>query len=225
MRVIPASPKVIRHLAGCKGPFAYRGKIFQDGGAGAPSIWLASLVSSPTVATPKFMPKPHDIFAHLPPPVADQLFSYLIEREKPLYKATIDTLAKQRKLRPIFVERKPRAERHAWMRDVLGRKINESVAAHLLQIWLVGAHAKLLCDFLDGLGIKHDENGTIEALPPAPSKEDLTTSIDALFAKHEPAVVVVYLHAFQALDENGWPTLAELLVEDPRLQLAAPAAA
>lgn len=171
------------------------------------------------------MPKPYEIFAQLPPAVAEQLFTHLIEREKPLYKATIDTLAKQRKLRPVFVERKPRAERHAWMKDVLGRKVNESVAAHLLQIWLVGAHAKLLCDFLDGLGIKHDENGTIEVLPPAPAKEDLTTSIDALFTKHDPAVVAVYLHAFQALDETGWPTLADLLVEDPRLQLGAPAAA
>ena len=171
------------------------------------------------------MPKPYEIFAALPPVVADELFSFLIEREKPLYKATIDTLAKQRKLRPIFVERKPRADRHVWLKENLGRKQNESVAAHLLQIWLVGAHAKLLCDFLDGLGIKHDENGTIETLPPAPTKEDLVKAINPLFEKHNPAVVVTYLHAFQALDENGWSTLGELLAEDPRLQLAAPVAA
>jgi len=171
------------------------------------------------------MPKPYEIFAALPPAVADQLFSFLIEREKPLYKATIDTLAKQRKLRPIFLERKPRADRHVWLKDNLGRKQNESVAAHLLQIWLVGAHASLLCDFLDGLGIKHDENGTIETLPDAPAKADLIKAIDPLFTKHDPAIVVVYLHAFQALDENGWSTLAELLTEDPRLHLAVPTTA
>ena len=171
------------------------------------------------------MPKPYELFAALPPSVSDQLFAFLMERERPLYKATIDTLAKQRKLRPVFLERKPRPERHTWMKDALGRKVNEAVAAHLLQIWLVGAHAKLLCDFLDGLGIAHDENGTIEAMPPAPTKEALTKAIDPLFEKHDPAVVAVYLHAFQALDDNGWPTLAELLTEDPRLQLAAPAAA
>lgn len=171
------------------------------------------------------MSKPYEIFAALPPAVSDQLFAFLFESEKPLYKATIDTLAKQRKLRPVFVERKPRAERHAWMKEALGRKVNEAVAAHLLQIWLVGAHAKLLCDFLDGLGIEHDENGTIEALPPAPTKEALTKAIDPLFEKHDPAVVTVYLHAFQALDDQGWPSLAELLTEDARLHLAAPAAA
>jgi hypothetical protein len=171
------------------------------------------------------MLKPFELFANLPPAVSDQLFTFIQEKEKPLYKATIDTLAKQRKLRPVFVERKPRAERHAWMKDVLGRKVNESVAAHLLQIWLVGAHAKLLCDFLDGLGIAHDENGTIESLPPAPTKDALAKAIEPLFEKHDPAVVAVYLNAFQALDEHGWPSLGELLAEDSRLQLAAPAAA
>ena len=171
------------------------------------------------------MPKPYEIFAALPPSVSDQLFSHLLDKEKALYKATIDTLAKQRKLRPVFVERKPRPERHAWMKDVLGRKVNEAVAAHLLQIWLVGAQAKLLCDFLDGLGIAHDENGTIEEMPPAPPKEKLQATIDQLVTVHDPAVVAVYLNAFQALDDKGWPTLAELLEEDPRLRLSAPTSA
>ena len=165
------------------------------------------------------MLQPHEIFARMPEPVSEQLLGYLFEKEKPLYKATIDTLAKQRKLRPIFVERKPRPERHTWMRDALGRKANESVAAHLLQIWLVGAHAKLLCDFLDALGIAHDENGTIEELPSAPEKAKLSAAIDTVSASHDPGVVAVYLHAFQALDEKGWSTLEELLAEDPRLKL------
>ncbi len=167
------------------------------------------------------MPTPHEIFAQMPPAVAEQLFSFLKEKEPPLYKTTIDTLAKQRKLRTIFLERKPRAERHLWLRDALGRAVNDSVGAHLLQIWLVGAHAGLLCDFLDGLGIAHDANGTIETLPTAPAKADLVKAIEPLFAKHDPGVVAVYLNAFQALDDQGWATLAELLAEDPRLRLAA----
>jgi hypothetical protein len=165
------------------------------------------------------MLQPHEIFAHLPAPISEQLFGFLFEKEKPLYKATIDTLSKQRKLRAVFVERKPRAERHEWMREVLARKINDGVAAHLLQIWLVGAHAKLLCDFLDGLGIAHDENGTIEELPAAPEKMKLKAVIDDVLTKHDPGVVAVYLHAFQALDDHGWATLEELLGEDARLKM------
>src|SRR5581483_9941780 len=124
------------------------------------------------------MPKPYELFAALPPTVSDQLFAFLMEREKPLYKATIDTLAKQRKLRPVFLERKPRPARHTWMKDALRRKVNEAVAAHLLHIWLVGAHAKLLCHFLVGVSIAHDENGATEAMPAAPTREALNKAID-----------------------------------------------
>ena len=161
----------------------------------------------------------NDIFSRMPPAVAAQLFAHLHENEKPLYKATIDTLAKQRNLRPVFIERKPREERFAWLREMVSKKQNADVAAHLLQIWFVGAQSKLLCDFLDALGIAHDENGTIEELPEAPPKDALVKAIDACFAKHDPQVVAVYLNAFQALDEKGWSTLAELLAEDPRLRL------
>ena len=165
------------------------------------------------------MMKSHDLFSRMPPAVAVQLFTFLHESEKPLYKATIDTIAKQRNVRPVFIERKPAAERYVWMKDTLGRKQNIDVAAHLLQIWLVGAQSNLLCDFLDALGISHDDNGTIEQLPPAPAKDALTKAIDACCAKHDPQVVAVYLNAFQALDENGWSTLGELLAEDSRLRL------
>jgi hypothetical protein len=111
------------------------------------------------------------------------------------------------------------------MKENLGKKSSEGVAAHLLQIWLVGAQAKLLCDFLDGLGIAHDENGTIEELPSAPPKEEVARVVNSLLETHEASVVAVYLHAFQALDEQGWPSLAEVLAEDPSLQLGEPASA
>ena len=149
------------------------------------------------------MLRPHEIFACMPAATAHELFSFVFEKEKPLYRATIESLATQRKLRPVFVERKPRNERFTWMQEALARKASETVAAHLLQIWLVGAHGKLLCEFLDGLGIKHDENGTIEELPAAPKKEALRKVIDTLLASHDQAIVAVYLHAFQALDEKG----------------------
>lgn len=163
---------------------------------------------------------PHEIFSQMPTAIASQILSFLFEKEKPLYKATIDSLAKKRNLRPVFVERKPRDERFAWMKDALSRAANDGVSAHLLQVWLIGTQTQLLCDFLDALGIAHDENGTVEQLPPAPPKEQITAAVDALLAKHDPAVTAVYLHTFQALhEEGGWPTLAEALESDPRLKL------
>ena len=165
------------------------------------------------------MLQPHEIFAKMSGTAACDLLGFLHDKEKQLYRATLESLAKQRNLRPVFLERKPRTERHAWMREALGRKVHSSVAAHLLQIWLVGAHSQLLCDFLDGFGISHDSNGTIENLPPAPPEADVERVLEQLLAKYPAETVSIYLHAFQALDGEGWSSLEGPLQKDPRLAL------
>jgi len=166
------------------------------------------------------MLQPHEIVARFSPALAEQLFAFLYDKERKLYRATIESLAKQRNFRPVFVEKMPAPKRHAWMKEQLGRVANAAVSAHVLQIFFVGGHSALLCDFLDSLGIKHDENGTIEQLPPAPDKESVKKAVDTVMEKHDPAVVVAYLHTFQALDDaGGWASLEELLAEDERLKL------
>jgi hypothetical protein len=110
------------------------------------------------------------------------------------------------------------------MQEALGRKLNEDNAAHILQLWLVKTQSALLCDFLDGLGIKHDEHGMVEDLPPAPPREQLAALIETLLAKHDAGVLSVYLHAFNSLNDSPWETLAAILSSDARLRLE-PAAA
>lgn len=166
---------------------------------------------------------PNEIFLQMPESTCSALLGEMFENEKPLYKNLVENLAKQRKLRPVFVERKPRLERFAWLKDALGRRQNEAIAANLLQIWLVSRHSAMLCDFLDSLGIKHDDNGTVEQIPPQPEKPALEAAVAALLEKYESPIVAVYLNAFQALDQNGWPLLDEIIAADPRLQLGAPA--
>jgi hypothetical protein len=168
---------------------------------------------------------PNDIFAQMPESTCVTILSEMFENEKPLYKNLIENLARQRKLRPVFIERKPRNERFAWIKDALGRKQNEAFAANLLQIWLVNRHSAMLCDFLDALGIKHDDNGTVENIPTQPEKPALEAAVAGLIEKYDASMVAVYLNAFQALDETGWPLLEEIIAADPRLQLRAPAPA
>jgi len=183
------------------------------------NVARACLVRTSAYCARRTMYKTNEIFAKMPAPVAAALFTHLAEKEPNLLQATLTTLCQQRKIRPVFFDRKPRTERYAWIREGLSRKQNADVAAHSLQIWLVGAQSKLLCDFLDGLGIQHDEHGTIEELPAAPEKAKLAEVVTSLLEKHDPGVVAVYLHAFQATDENGWATLEELLREDSRLNI------
>ena len=76
-------------------------------------------------------------------------------------------------------------DRYPLDQSALGRKPSDIFAAHLLQAWLLGAQKPMLCDFLDSLGIKHDEDGTVEELPESPPREELQKAIDQLSTKYQ----------------------------------------
>lgn len=164
----------------------------------------------------------HEIFQRMSPALAAEIFTCLHANDRPIYKAVIQGLANQRKLRPVFLERKPPGERHQWMQSALSRPLSDALAAHLIQAWLLGAQKQMLCDFLDALGVEHGDDGTVEQLPAAPAKEKIAHAVDELLKKHAAETVAVYLHAFRDMEsEVQWPSLDEILTEDSRLKLGA----
>ena len=76
----------------------------------------------------------------------------------------------------------------------------------------------LLTQFLDALGIKHEE-GIVEELPETIANDALSAALDNLLANHDRDVVVLYLHAFHTMNDGGWPNLEAALENDIRLQL------
>ena len=164
--------------------------------------------------------KSHEIFQHMSPDLAMEILSYLQKERTAVFKSVVSELAGQRNLRVVFVERKPPVERYAWIKTALSVKAGDRLAAHSLEAWLLGAQKPMLCDFLDSLGIDHDEDGTVENLPDSPPKEELGASIDRLLVKYPAETVAVYLHAFHDMDSTvSWPPLGEMLTNDERLRL------
>jgi hypothetical protein len=154
------------------------------------------------------------------PGLAAQIFTFLQREQKPVYKAAVQGLANQRNLRSVFIERKPPVERHPWMQAALGRGVSDALASHVLHAWLVGAQKEMLCDFLDALEIKHEEDGTVEEIPAAPPKEKIAAAASRLLAKYPAEAVAIYLHAFRDMDATvQWPALDEILAEESRLKL------
>ena len=162
----------------------------------------------------------HEVFQRISPALAGEIFTYVQTEQKPVYKTAIQGLANQRNLRGVFIERKPPVERHPWMHAALGRRVSDSVASHLLQTWLLGANKQMLCDFLDAMEIKHEDDGTVGELPPAPPTEKIAAAVSQLLKKYSAETVAVYLHAFRDMDSAvQWPALDEILAEEPRLAL------
>lgn len=159
----------------------------------------------------------HELFATYSAGEAGEIFSWLHENDKAAYKTTVGMLATRRKLRPVFVERKPRDERHAWMREALSRPANADLATEILQAWVMGAQEQLVCDFLDALKVPHDGKGMLETLPAEPAGGAVEAAVDGLFARHPAVAVRTYLHLFCSMDMTEWPGLRALVASDSRL--------
>jgi len=161
---------------------------------------------------------PHRLFGALSPALASEILEFTFANDKPLYRATIEAVAQSRKLRPVFLERQPRAERHAAVISALGRPTLGLAGDTLIRNWLVKQQTALLTDFLDALNIPH-EKGVLQDVPPSMDDAALQSAIEGLLARHPREIVALYLHAFQQMNEGGWANLDAHLQTDPRLKL------
>jgi hypothetical protein len=160
----------------------------------------------------------HELLGFMSPALALEILTYAYETDKPLYHVALSAVAEARKLRPVFLERQPRPQRHTLMLATLARPALELVAGNLIRTWLLKKHKQMLADFLDALGIAHQE-GVVEDLPPAMDDAKVRAAVEGLLAKYPPEAVAVYLHAFNEMNEVEWPNLKAMLDSDPRLQL------
>ena len=162
----------------------------------------------------------HELFGFMSPGLADDILNFTHESDKPVYKAALNTIAQARHVRPVFLERQPRAQRQAAMIATLSRPGLDAVAAGLIRVWLLKKHKAMLVDFLNALEIKNEE-GVVENLPESMDDAKLKPAIETLLAKYPSEAVAVYLNAFNDMNETSWANLKTILESDPRLQFGA----
>jgi hypothetical protein len=168
------------------------------------------------------MLKSYELFGFMSPALAGEIINYTYESDKPTYKATLGAVAQVRHLRPVFLERQPRAQRHEAMISTLSRPALDTVAGGLIRAWLIKKHKAMLVDFLNALGIQNNE-GVVDNLPAAMDDAKLKSAVETLLKKYPPEAVAVYLNAFNDMNEADWANLKSILEKDTRLQLGAPA--
>jgi hypothetical protein len=159
-----------------------------------------------------------ELIAAVSPTLSQRILEELHASDKELYRVALASVAQAKKLRPVFLERQPRAERHRTMIAALSRPEFNTIAGNVISGWLVKNQPALLTDFLDALKIKH-EKGVVENLPQNVGDADLNKAVNLLLEKHPPEIVALYLRAFNDMNEANWPNLQKLLNEDTRFML------
>lgn len=164
------------------------------------------------------MLKCHELLGFVSPALALEVVEYAFTTDKALYRAVLTAVANALRVRPAFLERKPRAQRHPEMISVLSRPRMEEAAANLIRGWLLKAQTSVLMDFLDALAIPHDK-GVVEDFPKTIDDAKLKAAVDLLLGKYPAEKVIVYLNTVQSTGGMSWENLETLLQNDPRLQL------
>jgi hypothetical protein len=165
--------------------------------------------------------KAHELYTAVDPAIVTQMLDWFRANDKNVYNSAVATLASNRKLRPVFVQKKSMVEQYAWILKTLKIKACDTIGEHLLQAYLMSGQQSLLGMFCDGLGIPHDGKGSVVGdLPKKLDPERLSSTIDRLVDIFEPKLFTTYLHCFNMQTTGGWPELTTKLESDERLKLA-----
>ncbi len=155
------------------------------------------------------------------PELRNEIMAYLQGEQRAAYRAVIQQLAAARKLRPVFIQSKSKADQAAWLLDQLRLRTNEEVTAQILQIWLLKGQSRMLVTFLDAAGIAHNGEGEVEELPDDIAEDKAEAGIAALLADFPEKNVALYLHMFQMQKQDGFAGITTALEKRPELKLAA----
>lgn len=175
-----------------------------------------------TVGPEIFPVKAHELYSAVDPALVTQMLNWFRANDRNVYRSAVATLAQNRKLRPVFVEKKSMADQYAWIAKTLQLRGCDTIGEHLLQAWLMAGNQMLLAAFCDGMGIAHDGKGSVVGdLPKKLDPERLGATIDRLLeGGFDSKLVTLYLYCFNMQVDGGWPELNTKLAEDERLKLA-----
>ncbi|RYD31792.1 MAG: hypothetical protein EOP87_14055 [Verrucomicrobiaceae bacterium] len=165
--------------------------------------------------------KAHELYSAVDPAIVTEILDWFRANDRNVYKSAVATLAANRKLRPVFIQKKTLPDQYAWILKTLKLNACDTIGEHLLQAYLMSAQQSLLAMFCDGLGIPHDGKGSVVGdLPKKLDAERLSTTIDKLVDIFDPKMLTLYLHCFNLQVPGGWPELTAKLESDERLKLA-----
>lgn len=155
--------------------------------------------------------KSHQIFSAMDSSDALDFLQELKREAPPIAQIALQAAASALKLRPDFLRRQPKARQAEWVRQTLARSSMNPVAEEVLAQYFLDRHGDLLCEWLDLLGVAHD-NGVLEtASPPCPDAGVLQEALSKFRSGDHAKRRELLIRAFAAQSSVDWPDLEIML--------------
>jgi hypothetical protein len=115
-------------------------------------------------------------------------------------------VAKALKFRPQAIVKVPMAKRAQRARRILDGEANAEMCYELFGTYLFTKHKQLVLDFLDGVGVEHDEGMIANVTESLPDPARLSAALTELDQKYKAEDVTLYL----SLCSEQWPSVPEV---------------
>lgn len=147
------------------------------------------------------------IFAAMDPERAESLFRAIAEKAPGSFTQALYAAATVFKSRPNFVLKQPFPKRAAMLRRALARVSSNPVAEEMLAIYYLECRKDILIEWLDALGIEHEEGSLKEDNPVEPTADKLELTIKEFCGKDDDPDRGLVLKAFASQSVINWPVL------------------
>ena len=162
----------------------------------------------------------YQVFAAIPSGSAVELLRSLAEASPIAFAQAVAAASVALKSRPSYLQRLPFEKRAEAVRRALARVAASEVAEETLAVYFLECRKDLLVEWLDVLGLPHDDGMLEGDAPPAPQTADLEKAIttfrespksSAQATGEEGMLRELLLHAFAAQNAIDWPDLESRL--------------
>jgi hypothetical protein len=147
------------------------------------------------------------VFARMTPDQATAMLRGLNEKVPVMFTQAVHAAAAALKSRPVFLMKQPFEKRAAAVRRTLARVAANDVASEILAVYFLECRKELLIEWLDLLGIEHEEGTLAEDEPAAPEDAKLDEAVAAFRAADDDPDRELLMQAFAAQEAIEWPSL------------------
>jgi hypothetical protein len=153
----------------------------------------------------------YQVFAAMSRERATAVMKNLAEKAPGAYAQTLQLAALAMKARPVYLQRQPADRRADAIRRALSRVSSDPIAGETLAVYFLECRKELLVEWLDTVGLEHDEGSLAQETPEPPSEKKLREATESFLAVDGDPDRRLVLLAFAAQDAIEWPVLDALL--------------
>ena len=158
--------------------------------------------------------KPNQIFAAMSGEHCEEILATISEESPETTKQIVASAAIALKYRPQYLLKQPPAKRANSVRGALARKQSIQLAEELLAVYFLKCRLSVLTEWLDLLGLKHEEGILQDDVIEAPDASELEKHVETFRKAGESGADSdreLLLQTFSAQAAIDWPALDTLV--------------